>query len=251
MNMKSLLPNALTMGNLIGGIFVCWAAVTATALDESLVSWVVALVWLGAMLCDGLDGMVARWLKVDGPMGAQLDSLADLVTGGLAPAFVAYNILQQSGARESMTMLLPLLLVMASAYRLARYNVDALKDDNKGPNPFFTGLPVPAVGLYWMGMMMWRGEMSGSEFGRIEIMTYAVILGIGLVGLPLMMVMKRKIVSMKDWGFDERVDRIRYGIGAGCVGVFAGTWFAWGNVYAAVPLCVLLYSGVSLVTSPK
>jgi hypothetical protein len=107
------------------------------------------------------------------------------------------------------------------------------------------------VGLDWMGIMMWRGAMSGRDFGRIEIMTYAVIVGIGLVGLPLMMVMKRKIVSMKIWGFDERVDRIRYVIGAGCVGVFAGTWFAWGNVYAAVPLCVLLYSGVSLVTSPK
>ena len=251
MNMKSLLPNALTMGNLIGGTFVCWAAVTASAGEEPFAIGVVALVWLGAMLCDGLDGIVARWLKVDGPMGAQLDSLADLVTGGLASAFVAYNILQESGARESVTMLVPFLLVIASAYRLARYNVDAMKDDNKGPNPFFKGLPVPAVGLYWMGMMMWRGEMSGGEFGRIEIMTYAVIVGIGLVGLPLMMVMKRKVVSMKDWGFDERVDRIRYGIGAGCVGVFAGTWFAWGNVYAAVPLCVLLYSGVSLVTTPK
>ena len=95
MNMKSLLSNALTMGNLIGGTFVCWAAVTASAGEEPFAIGVVALVWLGAMLCDGLDGMVARWLKVDGPMGAQLDSLADLVTGGLAPAFVAYNILQQ------------------------------------------------------------------------------------------------------------------------------------------------------------
>jgi CDP-diacylglycerol--serine O-phosphatidyltransferase len=251
MNIKSLLPNALTMGNLIGGIFVCWAAVSASALDKSLDSELVALVWLGAMLCDGLDGMVARWLKVDGPMGVQLDSLADLVTGGLASACVAYNILLQSGARESVTMLLPILLVIAAAYRLARYNVSALEDENKGPNPFFIGLPVPAVGLYWMGIMMWRAEMYGGGFERIEIMTCAVIVGIGIVGLPLMMVMKKKILSLKDWGVDKRIDRIRYGIGAGCLGVFAATWFAWGNVYAAVPLCVLLYSGVSLLTPPK
>ena len=76
------------MGNLLGGAFVCWAA----ASGDNITDGRVAAVWLLAMFCDVLDGFVARKLGVDGPLGVQLDSLADMVTGGLAPAFVAYRL---------------------------------------------------------------------------------------------------------------------------------------------------------------
>ena len=57
------------MGNLLGGAYVCWMAASGGDLSDGAV----ALVWLGAMFCDVLDGFVARKLGVDGPMGVQLD----------------------------------------------------------------------------------------------------------------------------------------------------------------------------------
>ena len=92
MNLKALIPNSLTMGNLLGGAYVCWMAASGSNLGNGIV----AGVWLAAMFCDLLDGLVARKLGVDGPMGVQLDSLADLVTGGLAPAFVSYRLITDS-----------------------------------------------------------------------------------------------------------------------------------------------------------
>ena len=89
MNIKAIIPNSLTMGNLLGGAYVCWVA----AAGGNLTDGVVAGVWLAAMICDLLDGLIARKLGVDGPMGVQLDSLADVVTGGLAPAFVAFRLI--------------------------------------------------------------------------------------------------------------------------------------------------------------
>ena len=89
MNAKALIPNSLTMGNFLGGAYVCWTA----AAGHDLSSGVVASVWFGAMVCDFFDGLAARMLGVDGPIGVQLDSLADVVTGGLAPAFVAYRLI--------------------------------------------------------------------------------------------------------------------------------------------------------------
>ena len=75
---RAIIPNALTMGNLLGGAYVCWMAASGADLSDG---WV-AGVWIAAMFCDVLDGFVARKLGVDGPMGVQLDSLADVVTGG-------------------------------------------------------------------------------------------------------------------------------------------------------------------------
>ena len=57
----------------------------------------VAAVWMFAMLCDAFDGWAARKLGVDGALGVQLDSLADVVTGGLAPAMVAMRLFQDDG----------------------------------------------------------------------------------------------------------------------------------------------------------
>lgn len=247
MNVKSLVPNALTMGNLLGGTYVCWTA----ASGGDLTSGVVAVVWLGAMILDLLDGLVARLLNVDGVMGLQLDSLADLITGGMAPAFVAYSIIHESGARDSVIMLTPWLILMAAAYRLARFNADSLnKDEESG---FFKGLPAPAAGLYWLGVMMWRSELGGAADMNVnfELQALALVAGLGLTALPLLMVSRVKMLSMKTWGKDQKTDRIRFVFIAVCGIVFIATWFAWVNVFAAVPLCVLLYSCFALVVAPK
>jgi len=245
MNFKRLIPNALTMGNLLGGAFVCWSAASGADITDG----VVAGVWLAAMFFDVLDGWVARKLGVDGPMGVQLDSLADLVTGGLAPAFVAYRLVCESGACDGLVLnALPALLVVAAAYRLARYNVSAAESVGGG-NGYFEGLPAPAAGLFWMGMTMWWGGVDYAS--GLELRVMLVVAGVGMLVVPLLMVIKRPFFGLKSWGNDIKIDRVRGALGLGFIGVAIGTWFAWENVYSAVPLCVLLYSGLALIFAPK
>lgn len=241
MNVKSLVPNALTMGNLLGGVYVCLMAATGGDLSNG----VVAGVWVMAMVFDLLDGMVARALGVDGPMGVQLDSMADMVTGGLAPSFVAYRLICEAGACDGAVMnLLPMTLVMAAAYRLSRYNVRQSSVVKEG---FFEGLPAPAAGVYWMGVMMWWGVAESD----LEIRTLIVVAGLGMVVLPLFMVMSRGVLGLKGWGADAGIDRLRGVLGVIYVIIGVGTWFVWGNLFAAVPLCVLLHSCASLMITSK
>ena len=176
MNIKAIIPNSLTMGNLMGGSYVCWVA----AADGNLTDGVVAAAWLAAMVCDLLDGLVARKLGVDGPLGVQLDSLADIVTGGLAPAFVAYRLLIDdayvfSGLLEltPLVRVFPWAIAIAAAYRLARYNVSF----SNGSDAHFEGLPAPASGIFRMGMIIWVG---GNKT-LLETQVMFVVAGLGLI----------------------------------------------------------------------
>ena len=247
MNVKAIIPNFLTMGNLLGGSFVCWMA----ASGEDLSSGVVATVWLGAMICDLFDGLIARKLGVDGPMGVQLDSLSDLVTGGLAPAFVAYRLISDSeyctvvfSEISTLVRILPWAITVAAAYRLARYNVSVANGDKSN---YFEGLPAPATGIFWMGMILWMGGIKTPQ----EISAILVVSGMGLLLLPVFMVIKRKFFTLKEWGDDSVLDKTRMIFIALSVLVAAGAFIAWHNVFAAAPLCVLLYSCFAFVLAPK
>tara|TARA_B100000427_G_scaffold295997_1_gene275443 strand:+ start:488 stop:1231 length:744 start_codon:yes stop_codon:yes gene_type:complete len=247
MNLKALIPNSLTMGNLLGGSYVCWMAASGSDLGNG----VVAGIWLTAMFCDLLDGLVARKLGVDGPMGVQLDSLADLVTGGLAPAFVSYRLITDSAYEISffteispLIRALPWAIAIAAAYRLARYNVNSEK--RKGQK-YFEGLPAPAAGLFWMGMIVWIDSVHPTN----ELKILSIVAGLGLLLLPLFMVLKRGFFSLKEWGDDKNFDKIRLVFIALSILASAGAFIAWNNVFAAAPLCVLLYSCFAFVLAPK
>ena len=101
-----------------------------------------------AALIDFLDGFVARWLKATSAIGAQLDSLADVVSFGVAPALIIFQFLklsfaqQENGLNINSIWLMPAFFVAcAGAYRLARFNVDAAQTN------YFKGLPIPVNGL--------------------------------------------------------------------------------------------------------
>jgi CDP-diacylglycerol--serine O-phosphatidyltransferase len=101
-----------------------------------------------AALVDFLDGFVARLLKAESNIGQQLDSLADIVSFGVAPGFIVYQFLklsyaqQEDGLDVSIWWLIPAFIIpCAGAYRLARFNTDASQSNT------FKGVPIPAVGL--------------------------------------------------------------------------------------------------------
>lgn len=139
------IPNFITCCNLFSG---CMAVLAAFAGDTtSTLMWVV----IGAV-CDFLDGFAARLLKAYSPVGLQLDSLADLITFGLAPSLLCYSILGRCNYNTESSVLLygiPLLgflIVVFSAIRLAKFNTDTRQTNS------FIGLPVPANALFWCGL---------------------------------------------------------------------------------------------------
>lgn len=153
------LPNILTLGNLFcGALAVIFILETPTFIasyngQDYLVTapppvfWASILVGIAAVL-DFLDGFAARMLHIVSPMGRELDSLADVVTFGLVPGLILYQLLkgawmQQPGALDtSLLWLLPALLVpVCAAFRLAKFNTDDRQQTT------FLGMPTPAVGL--------------------------------------------------------------------------------------------------------
>lgn len=133
---KYLLPNSLTMTSAFCGFTSIYLSLTgSTVQDFSTAAWLLVV----AMICDGADGRVARMTKTESELGVQLDSLADAVSFGLAPAFLLYAWgLKPLG----MLGLIPAFAFAAGAIlRLARFNVMA--NQHKGVMRYFLGLPSP------------------------------------------------------------------------------------------------------------
>ncbi|OPY67965.1 MAG: CDP-alcohol phosphatidyltransferase [Syntrophorhabdaceae bacterium PtaU1.Bin034] len=136
------IPNLLTLGNLTCG-FVS-LIFSGTNSPEGYIT--AALLILLAGLLDGLDGQVARRLKVDSPIGKELDSLADCVAFGVAPGYLAYKTyltdisLVLSGRTIDVGILVAAVFPICAAYRLARFNIRSSAGS-------FSGLPSPIAGI--------------------------------------------------------------------------------------------------------
>jgi len=158
--MKKQIPNIFTLLSLFFG---CMAIVFALQTNSVIIylndefnssfnipeklTWAAICIIIAALI-DFLDGFVARLLKATSAIGRQLDSLSDIVSFGVAPGVIIYQLLRFSFAREengldvSIVWLVPaFILSCAAAYRLARFNLDETQ------SLIFKGVPVPAVGL--------------------------------------------------------------------------------------------------------
>jgi CDP-diacylglycerol---serine O-phosphatidyltransferase len=181
---RYLLPNLITLLALCSGI-------TAIRLGfEGRFEIAVAAIILAVVL-DALDGRLARLLKGTSKFGAELDSLADFVNFGVAPALLIY--FWSLNAWRPVGWIVCLMLSIACALRLARFNV-ALEDPLKPAyaNAFFTGMPAPAgAGLALMPMYFgfWQGDAEGHR--------YAMWIGLFIVAIAMMMVSRVPTFSGK------------------------------------------------------
>lgn len=147
LSLKKQIPNALTCCNLLSG---CIA--TSFASNGEIKTAFIFII-LGALF-DFFDGMVARLLHVSSPIGKELDSLADNITFGVAPAMMVFNKLDQLNCPifiDSLNGFLPytaFLIAAFSALRLAKFNIDERQSMS------FVGLPTPANGLFWGGLLL-------------------------------------------------------------------------------------------------
>ena len=137
------IPNTITCCNLLSGCMAVLCAFNADAWHTLL--WVVA----GALF-DFCDGLSARLIKAYSPIGKELDSLADLITFGLAPAILSLMMLRSFNyCNPTLATLYPyigLVLVVFAALRLAKFNTDERQTTS------FLGLAVPANALFWCGL---------------------------------------------------------------------------------------------------
>jgi CDP-diacylglycerol--serine O-phosphatidyltransferase len=142
MNIKKHIPNSITLLNLLCG---CIAMVFVTNSDFEMAFYFVCL----GIFLDFFDGFFARLLKVSGPLGLELDSLADMVTSGLVPGYVMFFMLSNSQHEISSHFMMPyigFIITMGSCYRLAVFNIDTRQTNS------FIGLPTPANALFILSL---------------------------------------------------------------------------------------------------
>lgn len=249
------IPNLFTLLNLVFG---CIAIILILQTGESLVTtseqgtWVAQLpekIWWAsvcigiAAVIDFLDGFVARLFKASSEMGAQLDSLADVVSFGVAPGLIFYQMLRisfigtESGLDVSVWALLPALLFpCAGAYRLARFNVD--KSQAYG----FKGVPIPAAGLVVasLPLILLYNYFDLNELLLNKWTIYALIILLSWLmvsTLPLM------ALKFKDFSIKNNLPKFILLL----VAVVAGIFLKW----LAVPVVFLLYVIISLAVAKK
>ncbi len=128
------IPNFITLGNLLCG---CLGLIFVFEGDLKMASYCIFI----ALVLDFFDGFVARLLKSASEIGKELDSLADVVSFGVLPAFMLFSILQKTDKIFEYQHYIALALALASALRLAKFNIDTRQSDS------FIGVPTPANGM--------------------------------------------------------------------------------------------------------
>ena len=181
-NARMILPNMLTL------IGVCIGLTSIRfALDGRFELAIIAIIF--AALIDGLDGRIARLIKGTSKVGKELDSLTDMISFGVAPAFIMYfwklNNLGRFG------WLLCLIYVICVALRLARFNINSSQDSSWKDN-FFEGVPSPAGGILVLTPLI----ISISSFDFIKI-NYDIVVPSFFIIISLLLISKFPTYSFK------------------------------------------------------
>jgi len=156
---KKHIPNFITCLNLFSG---CVA--TLLAFKGNYSGAFIAI--LVAAVFDFLDGFAARMLKAYSPMGKELDSLADIISFGLAPGIIVFSLLTEANVNEWLPYV-AFSIPVFSGLRLAKFNIDDRQSTS------FIGLPVPANAIFWAGLVY-----SFSPFLLSNIWVLLILIGL-------------------------------------------------------------------------
>ncbi|WP_069673857.1 CDP-diacylglycerol--serine O-phosphatidyltransferase [Formosa sp. Hel3_A1_48] len=232
--MKAFVPNFITLLNLLsGGIAVIFAV-------KGDLSTAALFVFFGIFF-DFFDGFLARKLNVSSEMGLQLDSLADLVTSGLVPALVLVNLIELSILPwQDANCFLPylgLLVLLCSAYRLAKFNISTEQSQ------FFIGLPTPANALLIMSLPLVLDYQNSDSYNALILNPFFLVVVTLLSSFLLNAPVKLIALKFKTWNFSENASKyilIIFSLVALILFKFAG-----------IPLIIIFYIMLSLINPPK
>lgn len=219
------IPNAVTCCNLFSGCVACIMAY------EMKYETALCFILLGAAF-DFFDGMTARLLDVSGPLGKELDSLADDITFGLAPAILVFSLFKEVHYPE---FLLPargyvpytaFLIAVFSALRLGKFNIDSRQSSS------FIGLPTPANALFWGALLSgMRSFLHSDAFNAVWLFALVCL-------TSWLLVAEIPMFSLKFKDFSWKGNRIRYLFLLGCLLLVAAGGI--GGIAAAIVWYVLL-----------
>lgn len=143
--LKRNIPNCITLLNLVSGVMAIICAFHGPESWWGLCGWQWGAIFIGiGAVADFLDGFSARVLKAYSELGKELDSLCDLVSFGVAPALLLFNMMDTPVIEPWLKWIL-LIVPAMGAFRLARFNIDIRQTS------FFIGMPVPANAIFWIG----------------------------------------------------------------------------------------------------
>ena len=220
MQIKRIIPNSLTCANLL-----CGSVAVFMATQEQYL-WAFVLILAGGLF-DFFDGASARWLKVPSPLGVQLDSLADDITFGLAPAMVLFCYLKPI---IGWWALIALLIAAFSALRLAKFNLDERQTGS------FIGLPTPANALFWSALVVGAHDLIVSHVWMWWLLLVGILLSCYLLVAELPM------FALKFKHFGWKGNGLKYGfILLSAILLIALGWAG----FSAVILCYILLSVVN------
>ncbi len=250
MNIKKHIPNAITCGNLFCG---CLAIVSA--FNGNLVASAY-LVGIAAVL-DFFDGFAARILKVSGELGKQLDSLADMVTFGVVPGVVMFQLLGQAwwgmhmdGAAFNPELnahlakyypyiaFIPFLITIFSAIRLAKFNIDTRQTNS------FIGVPTPANSILICSLPLiqaFQSTLFGFDFNAIITNVY-FLLGLSIL-MSYLLVAELPLFALKFKNFGWADNKLRFSFLIISVLLIALLHFV------AIPFIIFLYIVLSVINN--
>ncbi|MDI1433448.1 CDP-diacylglycerol--serine O-phosphatidyltransferase [Polyangium sorediatum] len=186
-----LLPNLITLTSIFCGFDSIRTSATAQGEADF---YRAALLIVFAMFFDTLDGRVARATKTQSAFGLQIDSLADVVSFGVAPSLLLYQwTLHRLG---TLGLVASFLFTACGAIRLARFNVLSTGDDGKPskPSKYIVGLPIPGAAGILVSLVV-ASHAAGGLLGRAE---YTVLMLGVTIGLSMLMVSTIRFRSFKD-----------------------------------------------------
>lgn len=245
MQIQRLIPNTFTMLNLFSGIL-------AILCIQNENFWGGFLFMLAGIGFDFFDGFFARMFKVTGPLGVQLDSLADAITSGLAPGFIMYKLIENTLETDntlffssnelsildlqSVIPFLGFLITLAAIYRLAKFNI------SKDQKHHFVGLPTPANAIFIAGLALFIKDNQFTLANYIDTTWFLLI--ITLLSCYIMN-SKLNLFALKFENYDFKSNKVRYLFIASVILVVSLLGIN------AIPLTIILYILFSLLANIK
>lgn len=249
--MRKQIPNLFTLLNLFFG---CIAIVFALQNGIDIVNGeyikltenlAMASLLIGiAAVVDFLDGFVARILKIPSEMGKQLDSLADVVSFGVAPGIILYQFLRMAHIRDtdgleaSLVILLPAFIyTCAGAYRLARFNIDTAQSFG------FKGVPIPAAGLVVASLPLIYLYNQNDFIYNLLLNKWFLYLTIAILSWLMVSTLPMLALKFKDYSVKNNVPKIILLV----IALVAAVLLKW----IAVPVVFIAYIILSLLLKNK
>lgn len=260
MKLIKQIPNALTIANLLLGIFAIITILESSELVEirdiikgeynivpnplnwnklALASFLIIL----AGIFDFFDGFLARILNAQSEIGKQLDSLADLVTFGVAPSIMLYKLIgeaysfQNTALGVSTILLWPgLLIAITGAIRLAKFNISTEQSYS------FIGLPIPGAAMFIISLPL---ILLNNPFNLKEIVLTPIFLYCTTIVISYLMISNVRLMALKFKGFTWKDNSTKY------IFIIISTALVFGLQFLAIPIIIFIYIITSLLQQKK